>query len=231
MAETKKIAGGLLVILEGGEGVGKTTQAKALIEYYNSQGYSAKYFREPGGNPLAEQIRTMILYNEMDTVTGTLLMNAARKINIDNNILPALRNGDIVILDRFTKSTLVYQGILKHGDLDFINTCIDEVTKELYDDGYGYTIEFTLLCDPEIAIKRAAAEGHERNKYDILPIDKYKEINDGYSKLYYSNTCYPYATITSIIDTTELSLDNVFEKLVAGIDSILEGCDIIQELE
>lgn len=225
----KKIVGGLLVILEGGEGVGKTTQAKALVEYYNSQGYSAKYFREPGGNPLAEQLRTMMLYNKMDTVTETLLMNAARKINIDNNILPALRDGDIVILDRFTKSTLVYQGILNHGNLDFIDTCIEEVAKDL--DGDGLSIEFTLLCDPEVAILRAAEEGHERNKYDTMTMDKYKEINDAYSKLYYNkNTKYRiFSPITSIIDTTERSLGDVLERLIAGIDCVLKGCDIDDE--
>ena len=225
----KKIVGGLLVILEGGEGVGKTTQAKALVEYYNSQGYSAKYFREPGGNPLAEQLRTMMLYNKMDTVTETLLMNAARKINIDNNILPALRDGDIVILDRFTKSTLVYQGILNHGNLDFIDACIEEVAKDL--DGDGLSIEFTLLCDPEVAILRAAEEGHERNKYDTMTMDKYKEINDAYSKLYYNkNTKYRiFSPITSIIDTTERSLGDVLERLIAGIDCVLKGCDIDDE--
>lgn len=228
----KKIAGGLLIILEGGEGVGKTTQAKALVEYYNSQGYSAKYFREPGGDPIAEQLRNIILYNNMDTVTETLLMNAARKINIDNNILPALRDGDIVILDRFTKSTLAYQGILNHGNLDFINTCIEEVTKDLSDDTYGYTMEFTLLCDPEVAVLRAAKDGHERNKYDTMDMEKYKEINDAYSRLYYNNI-EPriFSPITSIIDTTELSLGDVFEKLIADIDMILEGCDIIQGLK
>lgn len=225
----KKICGGLLVILEGGEGVGKTTQAKALVDYYNSKGYNAKYFREPGGNELAEQIRTMILYNEMDVVTETLLFTAARSINVQKNLLPALRDGNIIILDRFTKSTLVYQGILKHGDLDFINTCINEATKELYATDVGYSLEITLLCDPEVAIERAAAEGHERNKNDILPLEKYKEINDGYSKLYYNNTCYPYAPLCSILDTTKLSKYEVFNKLVAGIDKLLESCDVDDE--
>ena len=230
--EKMKIAGGLLVILEGGEGAGKTTQAKALMDYYNSKGYNTKYFREPGGNKLAEDIRNMILYNEMDTVTETLLMNAARKINIDTNILPALRDGCIVILDRFTKSTLVYQGILNNGDLDFINECITEVTKDLLDDSYGYSIEFTLLCDPEVAVLRAAEDGHERNKYDEMAIDKYKKVNDAYCNLYRSNKLREYYfPITCMIDTTTLSLDDVFNRLVAGVDKLLESCDIIQELD
>jgi dTMP kinase len=218
-----KIGNGLLVILEGGEGVGKTTHAKALVDYYNERGYSAKYFREPGGNKLAEEIRNMVLYNEMDSVTETLLMNAARNINIQTNILPALRDGNIVILDRFTKSTLVYQGVLKNGNMDFINNCIDEVTKDL-DDGYG--IEFTLLCEPEIAMERAAAEGHERNKNDILPIEDYKKINDAYRELYkisYGITC--------VIDTTHKTQEAVFENLKYAIYKILEGCEMYEDID
>lgn len=217
----KKIPNGLLVILEGGEGVGKTTQAKALVEHYISCGYSAKYFREPGGNKMAEDIRNMILYNEMDEVTETLLFTAARNINIKENILPALREGNIVILDRFVKSTIVYQGLLKNVNLDFIKSCIEEVTREVFDID-GYTIEFTLLCDPKVAIERANADGHERNKNDILPIEKYKEINDGYEKIYYNNTIlYPYAPICSIIDTTNETETEVLSKLIRGIDMFI----------
>ena len=221
----KQIAGGLLVILEGGEGVGKTTQAKALVEYYNAQGYSAKYFREPGGNQLAEQIRNLVLYNEMDSVTETLLMNAARRINIQNNILPALRDGDIVILDRFTKSTLVYQGILNHGNIDFIDACNYEVTKDLFNDDYGYSLEITLLCEPEEAMRRAAREGHERNKYDIMPIEKYKEINDAYKMLKGSKNYF-----SCMIDTTEIEQKYVFIRLVSCINKMLESCDIVEDL-
>lgn len=220
----KKIENGLLIILEGGEGVGKTTQAKALVNHYTSQGYSAKYFREPGGNKLAEDIRNMILYNEMDSVTETLLFTAARSINIKENILPALQNGDIVILDRFVKSTIVYQGIFKNGDIDFINTCIEKVTKELFDCD-GYSIEFTLLCEPEVAMERAAAEGHERNKNDILPIEDYKKINDGYKDLYNKSNY----GIGCEIDTTHLTQEDVFIKLTKCIETILKGCGIYEE--
>ena len=221
----KKIGNGLLVILEGGEGVGKTTQAKALVDYYNSQGYSAKYFREPGGNKLAEDIRNMVLYNEMDSTTETLLMNAARNINIQTNLLPALRAGDIVILDRFTKSTLVYQGILKNGNMNFINKCIDEVTKEIFDQD-SYTMEFTLLCDPEIAIERAKTEGHERNKNDILPVEDYKKINDAYKKLHLVSN---YAVRYGLCDTTNMVEKDVFDYLKDTIDDCIDECEIYEE--
>ena len=210
----RKIIGGLLVILEGGEGVGKTTQAKKLVEYYNSAGYNAKYFREPGGTKLAEDIRNMILYNEMDTITETFLMSAARNINIENNILPELRSGNIVVLDRFVKSTYVYQGKLNNGNKTLIKTCVDIAIEKIMSCSGKYPVEITLLCDPEVAIERAASDGHERNKYDVMCIDKYRTINDAYKDLF-KDTDY---AISDMLDTTNISEDEVFKYLVSKIN-------------
>ena len=213
----KTIKNGLLVILEGGEGVGKTTQAKKLVEYYQSKGFATKYFREPGGNKLAEDIRNMILYNEMDAMTETLLFTAARRINITENILPALKEGNIVILDRFVKST-VYQGVLKNGDMNFINTCIKEVTSDIFNNEIN-SVEITLLCDPEVAMGRAAAEGHERNKFDVAPIEQYKKINDAYYDLYEK---YDYCNCRAICDA-DFTEEKVFNYLQFVIDDIIYG--------
>ena len=227
----KKIKNGLLVILEGGEGVGKTTQSKDLVDYYNSKGYSAKYFREPGSSELAEKIRNLILYNEMDATTETLLFSAARNINVNENILPALRDGNIVILDRFYKSTMVYQGVLKNTNMKFIIDCINEVTKDLFNNDMNM-LEFTLLCDPEIAMERAASEGHERNKNDVLPYEKYKIINDAFRNLHFYQ---PYEIGTDlvynagIIDTTGYNKEEVFTLLLNGINSVI--CDELEVYE
>ena len=225
----KKITNGLLVILEGGEGVGKTTQAKALVDYYNSQGYSAKYFREPGGNKLAEDIRNLALYNEMDATTETLLMSAARNINAQINILPALRAGDIVILDRFTTSTLVYQGMFKNGDMDFITACNNKIAADVYRNS-GYTVEFILSCDPKVAMERAASEGHERNKNDILPIEDYKKINDAYIEVFHITPVKSYNPDCSVmINTTNLSEKEVFEDILFHMDDIINSCKVYEE--
>ena len=216
----KKIENGLLIILEGGEGVGKTTQAKLLLEWLQNEGYDARYFREPGGNKLAEDIRNIVLYNEMNSTTETLLISATRNINVQENLLPALREGAVVVLDRFYKSMQVYQGILKNGDMDFINACIAKTCEDLYevtDD--GYRLEFTLLCDPEVAIERAKAEGHERNKNDVLPIEDYKKINDAYHKVYKDDdSCFAFC---HCIDTTNLSLPQVTHALKDIITPVL----------
>lgn len=227
----KKIRNGLLIILEGGEGVGKTTQAKALIEYYNSKGYSAKYFREPGGNELCEQLRNLMLYNEMDVTTETLLMSATRNINVKNNILPALLDGNIVILDRFSTSTLVYQGFLKNEDLRFINECTMRVTEDLYDND-ACTVEITLLCDAKIAMERAKAEGHERNKHDVLPIEDYEKINNLYLDLFidpkynrYKNPNCSY----HMINTTDIPEQKVFDDIVLIINEYIKSAELYEE--
>jgi dTMP kinase len=215
----KKIENGLLIVLEGGEGVGKTTQAKLLLDWLNEEGYNAKYFREPGGNKVAEDIRNIVLYNEMDSTTETLLISATRNINVQKNLLPVLRDGGVVVLDRFYKSMMVYQGILKNGDMDFIDHCVGKTCNELLLDNDGYTVEFTLLCDPEVAVERAKAEGHERNKNDLLPVEDYKKINDAYRDLYkqYDD---PLA-FCHCIDTTDKSISQITHELKNIIAPIL----------
>lgn len=231
----KKIRSGLMIILEGGEGVGKTTQAKRLVEYYTSKGYAASYFREPGGNEVAEQIRNIALYNEMDPITETLLMCAARNINVQTNVLPALLDGNIVILDRFTKSTIVYQCLLKDNlkpkDVDFIDECTWNVVEDLY--SYDTCqAEITLLCDPEVAMERAKSEGHERNKNDILPIEDYRKINDAYYELF-TNPIYKHFKTTDceyyMINTTNITEDEVFDNLVDVIDRMIEKSEVYGE--
>lgn len=215
----KKIENGLLIILEGGEGVGKTTQAKILLEWLSNEGYNAKYFREPGGNKVAENIRNIVLYNEMDPTTETLLISATRNINVQYNILPVLRDGGIVILDRFYKSMVVYQGYLKGGDIDFINRCNKKVCADVMNADGGRVLDFTLLCNAEVAIERAKAEGHERNKFDILPVEQYKRINCIYDYLYTTEDIN--RAFCHCIDTSNLTLEQVTHALKDYITPVL----------
>ena len=215
----KKIEGGLLIILEGGEGVGKTTQAKLLLEWLQNEGYDAKYFREPGGDKVAEDIRNIVLYNEMDSTTETLLISATRNINVQNNILPVLRDGGVVILDRFYKSMLVYQGYLKNGDIDFINECNKKVCRDVMNVDGGRVLDFTLLCDADVAVERAKAEGHERNKFDILPVEQYRRINSIYDLLYKVNDVNK--AFCHCVDTSNLTLEQVTHALKDYITPVL----------
>lgn len=110
---SKGMAGkGLFITLEGGEGAGKSTQARLLAETLRAEGHDVLLTREPGGTPGAEEIRNLLLFGKVDlSWRAEILMHmAARSDHLDNAILPALEHGEIVVCDRFHDSTLAYQG-------------------------------------------------------------------------------------------------------------------------
>ena len=100
----------MFIAFEGCEGVGKSTQLRFLKEYLTESGQDAVFTREPGGTPLAEKIRDLILHEEMSAETEALLFAAARNDHIDNLIDPALAKGKTVICDRYIHSSVAYQG-------------------------------------------------------------------------------------------------------------------------
>ncbi|OTG81586.1 dTMP kinase [Acinetobacter sp. ANC 4648] len=103
----------MFISFEGTEGVGKTTLIRTLYEYFQQQGQEVVLTREPGGTPLAEQIRSLLLSvnhdEQMSNETELLLMYAARAQHLEQVILPALAQGKIVLCDRFTDSSFAYQ--------------------------------------------------------------------------------------------------------------------------
>ena len=114
---------GIFITMEGPEGAGKTTILKMLGETLQQEGYSVLLTREPGGIPISEQIREVILNKEntaMDSRTEALLYAAARRQHLVEKIIPALEQGMIVLCDRFIDSSLAYQGHARGVDMDEI---------------------------------------------------------------------------------------------------------------
>lgn len=113
------LAHGRFITLEGGEGVGKSTLLEALAARLDSAGHKVLKTREPGGTPLAERVRELVLFppdgNEWTPLSEALLMNAARSDHLEKLIRPALNEGHWVICDRFADSTRVYQGLRGGG--------------------------------------------------------------------------------------------------------------------
>jgi len=106
-------APGRFISLEGIEGAGKSTLARALEATLTERGLAVRLTREPGGTPLAERLRTLVLERGAERISAdaeTLLMFAARAVHVENLILPALDRGEWVICDRFTDATRAYQG-------------------------------------------------------------------------------------------------------------------------
>ena len=114
---------GLFITLEGTDGSGKTTQINRLKEYFSEKGYRVVCTREPGGTPIGEKIREIIIdknNSEMANITEALLYAAARAQLVNEVIEPVLKDGGVVISDRFLDSSLVYQGFARGMGENFI---------------------------------------------------------------------------------------------------------------
>lgn len=104
---------GLFIALEGGDGAGKSTQAALLCQALESAGHAVVRTREPGGTPIGEKLRSLVLdhgHGEIDARTEALMFAASRSAHVHQVIVPALERGDVVVCDRFIDSSVAYQG-------------------------------------------------------------------------------------------------------------------------
>lgn len=107
----------MFIVLEGSDGCGKSSQIEPLAQHLRSRGREVVLTREPGGTDLAEKLRALMLFEPMDQLTEALLAFAARRDHLQRTIAPALQRGACVICDRFTPSTVAYQGFGRGFDL------------------------------------------------------------------------------------------------------------------
>ncbi len=150
---------GRFITIEGGEGVGKSTQIAALREWLDAQGFDVVFTREPGGTPRAERIRELLLENaeeSMPAICELLLMFAARATHIANVIEPALRRGAWVVCDRFTDATYAYQGWGRGLDVAHIATLEQLVQQDLRPD-------LTLLLDAPLDLSATRARARNQS--------------------------------------------------------------------
>lgn len=148
---------GRFITVEGGEGVGKSTNMDFMSSLIEAQGLEVVRTREPGGTPMAERIRDMLLEHGDESLPDTaelLLFFAARTLNIENAVKPALAAGKWVLCDRFTDASRAYQGAGRGLDADRIETLADWVHGDLQPD-------LTVLLDapPEVGRQRAEKRG------------------------------------------------------------------------
>ncbi|HEY6452866.1 MAG TPA: dTMP kinase [Steroidobacteraceae bacterium] len=152
------------ISLEGIEGAGKSTLARALETALRERGVPVLLTREPGGSPLAERLRTVVLERGSERITPTaetLLMFAARSIHIENRIRPALAQGSWVICDRFTDATRAYQGAGRGVD----SALIERLARAVHADLWPHR---TLLLDlpVEQGLSRARARGEGGDRFE-----------------------------------------------------------------
>lgn len=171
--------GGLFITIEGGEGAGKTTLIQALALKAQQQGHEVMITREPGGIPIAEAIRAVILRKEntaMDGRTEALLYAAARRQHLAEKVIPALRAGAIVICDRFIDSSLAYQGHARGLGLE----AVWEINRFAIE-GCMPDITLYLDLDPEIGLERIGQNGgREVNRLDLESLAFHSRVREGY---------------------------------------------------
>ncbi len=173
------------ITFEGGEGTGKSTTAKYLKDMLQDKGYDAYVTREPGGQGLAiaEDIRKIIMnHGNMHPVTELLLFNASRREHVDKVIEPKLNEGAIVISDRYSDSTLVYQGTARDVDIETIKLTNDIGMQEAIPD-----LVFIFDLDPKEGRKRILDNHRDTNRFDEEGIKFHEKIREGYLSLQKTN--------------------------------------------
>lgn len=195
MASVKE---GLFISFEGIDGAGKSTHIEALVAAFKAQYSDSKvaknviHTREPGGTPLAEKLRQLILNDAMDALTESFLVFAARRDHLNLVIEPALARGDVVLSDRFTDATFAYQGGGRGFDLKtlLILEQYTQVIRRLEPDS-SLKNELTAIRQPnltiwfdlpaEIAAQRLAG-ARAPDKFEAQPVEFFRQVAAGYQK-------------------------------------------------
>ncbi len=172
----------MFITLEGPEGSGKTTAVDAAVKALEQMGYEIVRTREPGGTPIAEQIRNVILDKDntkMDPRTEALLYAASRRQHLVEKVWPALKEGKIVICDRYLDSSLAYQGGARGLGVEEILNVNLFATENTWPD-------LTLLFDikPEVGLARIASNANrEVNRLDLEKIEFHNKVRDTFLAL------------------------------------------------
>ena len=172
---------GKFITFEGGEGAGKTTQAKLLAEALEKAGVETLQTREPGGTFGAEAIRDLVLEGTSERWSGMtelLLMYAARLDHLEKLIKPALERGVWVISDRFADSSLAYQGHARGLGADRVKA-VHEVVMG------GFEPDLTILfdMDPVLAQKRVETRGENLTRFDSESLDFHKTLREAFQQI------------------------------------------------
>jgi dTMP kinase len=162
------------ITLEGMDGAGKSTHIPSIIEMLKARGHEVVSTREPGGTPLGERLRELLLHEAMHAETETLLMFAARREHIANVIAPALERGAYVLSDRFTDATFAYQSGAKGVSASKVEMLEQWVQEDLQPD-------ITLLFDVPVEVSIARLAGaRSPDKFERESADFFTRIRNAY---------------------------------------------------
>lgn len=208
---------GRFITLEGIEGAGKSTAVRFVREWLEARGIAVCLTREPGGTPLAERVRQLVLDRQGEPITPateTLLMFAARGLHLENRIRPALARGEWVVCDRFTDATRAYQGAGRGVSVEWIEALAAEVQRGLWPD-------CTLLLDLPVPLglervrQRSGAVATDR--FEEEPALFFERVRDAYLEIARAER-----ERIHVIDASA-SLPDVQKQIAAVLESLTTG--------
>tara|TARA_R110001592_G_scaffold110299_1_gene306514 strand:+ start:13843 stop:14529 length:687 start_codon:yes stop_codon:yes gene_type:complete len=205
---------GFMVVFDGSNGAGKTTVIKSVEKYLLSKGLDVLLTREPGGTPIGEKIRAVILdpsTPEMSFMTELMLFGAGRAQHIQEKIIPALNDGKIVISDRFDAATFSFQHFARGIDLDTIIKIND-----LALNGFSPNMNIILDLDPAEGLKRVHSRGEGLDRLEDEKSGFLIKARNGYLK-----QAEQLPAKFEVIDASQ-SKEKVLAEVIQVIDGLLE---------
>tara|TARA_B100000315_G_scaffold3614_1_gene3551 strand:- start:168 stop:794 length:627 start_codon:yes stop_codon:yes gene_type:complete len=167
---------GFFITIEGIECVGKTTNAKFIVQYLSKCGIKTHQTREPGGTVLGEKIRNMLLFEEKKNITPLielLLLFAAREANTEQVIKPALKEGTWVVCDRFTDASIAYQGFGRELGYQCVENFKEIILK-------NFEPDITFLLDAPVKIIRSRKKLNQNDRFESETTDFFEKVRNGY---------------------------------------------------
>jgi len=202
---------GWFISLEGIEGAGKTTQTRLLADWLTQKGYGVLITHEPGGTPLGQSLRQLLLHHQLPHRTELLLYAADRATHVTDVLKPALQSNKIVLCDRYTDSTIAYQGWGRGVEVTLIEQ-MNQVATE------GLTPDLTLWLDVPVAVGLARAKG--RGALDQMERESlafHERVRQGYQHL---NSQYPERMVRI---AAELPVEQVFQQISLAVSGRFFG--------
>ena len=201
------------ITFEGPEGSGKTTVLKAVAEKL-AQHYDVISTREPGGVPTGEEIRKVVLEgNQMDIRTEAMLFAASRREHLVEKVIPALKNNQIVLCDRYIDSSLAYQGYARGIGIEEVKALNEFAINGLYPD-----LTIYLDVSAEIGRERILSNQRNQNRLDQEDVKFHEKVVEGYKKIIHNESerfivINADQSIDKVVKTTYESITNYLEKL------------------
>ncbi|MDM0023670.1 dTMP kinase [Variovorax saccharolyticus] len=206
---------GRMIVCDGGNGAGKSTVLAAIEQHLRRQGRDPVMTREPGGTPIGEKVRGILLSPdtpEMLGITELLLFAAARAQHVREKIRPALEAGKVVVSDRFDSATISFQHYAQGLPLELV-TQINAFATE----GFKPDLTIVLDLDPALGLERVGTRGGPLDRIELQELDFLKRAREGY--LAQANAD-PEGFV--VIDAAQ-PLEQVIEAAIAEVDRVLSS--------